>query len=134
MNHRVESNGFLFSRLIVNGKTVPILVRCGKLVAFPSRFALYSIEKKNMCYSKMRRHLKVLAKFLNHLHRQDKSGVTIPDTLLLSATDNEVEQFLKLGWNRTNGPKRSLLLSDFFTWLEREEGVKTKVTFKFPNC
>ena len=119
-------DSFLFSKLIVNGKKVPILVLNGKLVVYPSRFILYSIEKQNVRFRKASRYLKVLAKFIVYLSRAHASDLCPPpDSLLLTTDALLIEEFLNSVQSSIR-PSNELLLAKFYSWLEREEGVTWK--------
>jgi hypothetical protein len=119
----ITFDSFLFSKLIVNGRKVPILVLNGKLVVYPSRFILYSIEKRNVRFRKASRYLKVLAKFIAFLSRTYASDLCPPpDSLLLTADALLIEEFLDSVQSSVR-PSNGLVLGSFYPWLKQEEGV-----------
>lgn len=131
MNCVVPPDKFLFSRLIVHGQKVPILVLQNHLVALPSRFALYLVERKNLSFTKASKHLKSLAQFIAYLSEKNLPGS--PDHLLLSVSNSEIERFLNAGGSKSKNLSLRLLMFDFYTWLEREEGITlSEITFKYP--
>lgn len=119
---RFGIDGFSFSKLIVSGRKVPILVLNGKLVVFPSRYILFIIENQNVRFSKAKKSLKVLARFVDYLSRKNPSELLTPDALLTSTDILSIEEFLKSERGAVRESNK-LLLTGFFTWLAQEEGV-----------
>lgn len=123
-------SGFELRSIVIQNKVIPIVTQSSKLVVYPSRFILYSIEKGHASSRKALKYLKILVRFIDYLsHRNNAPS---PDELLLSVRNNEIEKFLGTGGNRSKDVSRRLLIFDFYTWLEREEGVTlSEITFKY---
>jgi hypothetical protein len=118
----VSYREFELVNFFIHDRIIPIASFNSKLVKYPSRFILFSIQQKIFSLRTAKKKLKVIVKFIDFLNRCLPGTVATPDDLIVDATSENIRLFL-LTQNRACRKDVQKLLLDFFIWLEKEEKI-----------